>query len=230
MKNLTCVSAILLGIVLFSGGLLAQTQETTRSLSPFNGVKVSNSIEATLVKGDKHEISIIATAVELEKVESKVKDRILELSISGTSPRASSVKATITYVEIEEVHANTNAKVFVKDPISAKAVTITTATSAYVEAEVKAQQLDLDAQTNSRMSLKGETEQLNFQLFTNAEINAKGLTAVHADIRANTNSKGEFSVKESVKGTAATRGRVTYFGDPNVVDVKTNTGGAIDGN
>ncbi len=229
MKKPTFALALLLGMALFSEELIAQTQETTRSLSPFNGVKVSNSIEATLVKGDKHEISITATAVELDKVESNVKDRILELSISGNSPRASTVKATITYIDIETIHANTNAKVFVKDPISAKDVMITAATSAYIEAEVKAQHLDLDAQTNARISLKGEAEHLNFQLFTNAEINAKGLTAGHAEIRANTNSKGEFSVRESVKGTAATRGRITYYGEPSVVDVKTNTGGAIDG-
>ncbi len=230
MKFKSAVLILLFGVVLFSGGLFAQTQETTRTLSPFNGVRVSNSIEAVLVKGDKHEISITATAIDLDKVETSIKDRILHLSISGNSPRASSVKVTITYVDIEEVHANTSAKVFVKEPISAKSVTISAATSSYVEAEVKAQQLDLDAQTNARISLKGETEQLSFQLFTNAEINAKDLTATHAVIRANTNSKGEFSVTESVKGTAATRGRVTYFGDPKVVDVKTNTGGEIDGN
>lgn len=230
MRNMTFGLACLVGFAFLSGNLLAQTDEVTRSLKPFNGVKVSNSIEATLVKGDKHEISITATAVELDKVVSKVSDRILEVAISGSSPRASSVKATITYVEIDQVHANTNAKVFVKERIDARDVKITTATSAYIEAEVKAQNLSLDAQTNSRISLKGEAENLDFQLFTNSEIDAKALTVSHADIRANTNAKGEISVKESVKGSAATRGRVTYYGNPKVIDVKTNTGGDINGN
>ncbi|WP_114748821.1 head GIN domain-containing protein [Pleomorphovibrio marinus] len=230
MRNMTFGWTCLVGLFLLANNLLAQTEEVTRSLKPFNGIKVSNGIEATLVKGDKHEISITATAVELDKVETKVTDRILEVAISGSSPRASSVKATITYVDIDQVHANTSAKVFGKERIEARDVKITTATSAYIEAEVKAHDLSLEAQTNSRIFLKGEAENLDFQLFTNSEIDAKGLSVSHVDIRANTNAKGEISVKESVKGSAATRGRVTYYGDPKVIDVKTNTGGDINGN
>jgi hypothetical protein len=229
MKNPFLLLAFLFLAATFQNLLIAQTEETTRSLGAFNGIKVSNGIEATLVKGDKHEITITATALDLDKVTTNVKDRVLDLSISGSSPRASSVKATITYIEIDEIHASTSSKVFIKDPISAKVAAITAVTSAYVEAEVKAQQLEIDGQTSARISLKGESEHLNLQLFTNAEFDGKGLTTDHAEIRANTNARGEFSVKESVKGTAATRARITYFGNPNIVDVKSNTGGSIDG-
>jgi hypothetical protein len=106
---------------------------------------------------------------------------------------------------------------------------LNTATNGYLEAAVKAHSLSLDAQTNSQMSLRGTADQLYFNAFTNAQIDGDGFEANKAEVRVNTNATGTFKVLESIKGTAATRGRVKYTGNPNLVDVKVNTGGAIDG-
>ncbi|HSI77411.1 MAG TPA: head GIN domain-containing protein [Lunatimonas sp.] len=205
----------------------AQTVEESRALAAFNSIQVSSGIDATLIKGDTHGIEITASGVELSKVESKVTNRVLELKIPGISPKASTVKAIITYVSIEEISASTSAKVFIKDPITEKAVKLFAATSSYIEAEVNAQDLLLDAQTNAKIFVTGKATNLDFSAYTNAEIDGEKLVTDNATVRINTNAKGSFHVNESIKGTAATRGRVVYTGDPNIVDIKTNTGGSI---
>lgn len=215
-------------VFLAANRLVAQTNQETRDLAAFNGVKVSNAIEATFVKGDKHQIEIIASGIELSRVESKVTNRVLELRISGSNPRSSTIKATITYAELEEINASTSAKAFVQDPIEARLTKISAATSGYVEAEVKSQELIVDAQTNAKIYVKGKVDKLDFSAFTNAEIDGEGLEAQHAEVKINTNAKGSFHVSESLRGSAATRGRVTYTGDPKIVDIKTNTGGSIE--
>jgi|GEM_PF-883807 len=205
----------------------AQTAEELRNLAAFNSVQVSSGIDATLVKGDSHGIIIIASGVELSKVESNVNNRVLELKLSGISPKASTVKATITYVSLEEVSASTSAKVFIKDPISVKAVKLYAATSSYVEAEVNAQDLLVDAQTNAKIFVTGKVTNLDFSAYTNSEIDGEKLETENATVKINTNAKGSFHVTKSITGSAATRGRVVYTGDPNIVDIKTNTGGSV---
>lgn len=206
---------------------VAQTAEETRPLAAFNAVQISSGIDANLVKGDTHSIEITSSGLELSRVESTVTNRVLELKISGISPKASSVKATITYVNIEEVSASTSAKAFIKDPISEKTVKLYAATSSYIEAEVNAQDLVVDAQTNAKIFVTGTATNLDFSAYTNSEIDGEKLVTENASVKINTNAKGSFHVNESISGTAATRGRVVYSGDPNIVDIKTNTGGSI---
>lgn len=208
---------------------LAQTSHESRTLKAFDKIKVSNAIEAELVRGNTHEIEITASGLALDKVDTEVKNRTLDLKISGSSPRSSTVKVKIIYTKLDDIQVNTSAKVFVKDTLEAQTIKLNTATNGYLEAAVKTKTLSLDAQTNSHMSLRGKADELHFNAFTNAQIDGDGFEANKAEVRVNTNASGTFKVLESIKGTAATRGRVKYTGNPSLVDVKVNTGGAIDG-
>jgi hypothetical protein len=216
--------------LLVSFNLAAQTNQETRPLQSFNAVKISNSIEAELVKGDKNEIHIAASGIDLDRVSTTVNKQALEVKITGSNFSATSVKVKITYTDLHEVSANTAAKVFVKDPLSARTVKINAATSGYIEAEVNTHALELDAATNAKIFVNGSAETLDLKAFTNAEINGANLDVEEASVRVNTAATANFTVNESIKGSAATAGKVYYNGDPNFVDVKTNTGGAIEGN
>lgn len=216
--------------LLVTFNLAAQTSQETRSLQGFNAVKISNSIEAELVKGDKNEIHISASGIELDKISVQTDKQTLEVKITGSNFSATSVKVKITYMEISEVTANTAAKVFVKDPLTARTVKINAATSGYIEAEVNTQALVLDAATNAKVVIDGTAETLDLKAFTNAEINGDHLEVEEANVRVNTAANANFTVNESIEGSAATAGKVYYNGDPNFVDVKTNTGGVIERN
>src|SRR5690606_40999625 len=74
----------------------------------------------------------------------------LEIKISGSNSGAS-VKVKITYKDINELSASTAAKVFVKNPLSARTIKINAATSSYVEAEVDSHALVLEAATNAKI-------------------------------------------------------------------------------
>lgn len=208
--------------------LAAQTSEETRTLKSFNAVKISNSIEAELVRGEKNEIEIAASGIDLDRISSETDKQTLVVKVSGSNFGATSVKVKITYQDISEVSATTSAKVFVKSPLNAKTVKINAATSSYVEAEVNSQALVLDAATNAKIVVDGTAESLDLKAYTNAEINGTNLEVDEAKVKVNTAASANFTVNESIKGTAATTGKVRYQGDPSMVDVKTNTGGGIE--
>lgn len=223
-------SNYLLFVVTFlvSLNLVAQTNQETRELQSFNAVKVSNSIEAELVKGDRNELEISASGIELDRISSKIDKQVLDVKITGSNFGATSVKVKITYRDINEVSASTAARVFVKDPLAGKMVKINAATSSYLEAQVDTHSLLVDAATNAKVFINGNAHTLDLKAFTNAEINGENLEVDKAKVRVNTAASANFTVNESIEGSAATAGKVLYRGDPNMVDIRTNTGGAIE--
>ncbi|GAB3656915.1 hypothetical protein GCM10028791_29110 [Echinicola sediminis] len=205
-----------------------QTSEATRDLSIFNGVEVSNSIEAELIKGDRYQIEIVASGIDAANVETEIKDRQLKVKMGRGNFGSNSVKAIITYAgELDKVTTSTSAKVFVKDMIKSKNLTLAAETSSYIEAKVNVSKLKLDGTTNGKIFVEGTASDLDLGAFTKAIISGEKLIVDNAEVRTNTAAESTIGVKNSIKGSAGTAGKVWYIGDPNLVDVKTNTGGDI---
>lgn len=228
--NMSKNVSYLIGLIaiLFSFQSYGQTSEETRKLAAFNGIKISNGIEAEFEKGDRHEIHITASGLDLDKVETNVSNRQLELKLARGNFRSTSVRVRITYVDIDQIEASSSSRVFVKDVIESKNVKISASTSSYVEAKVNSANLHLDAASNAKIFINGTTESLNLRAVTSAEVNGKDLEVKSVDLVANTAAKAEIRVKESIKGSAATAAKVYYIGNPNMVDVKTSTAGTIE--
>jgi len=227
---MTNKTTYLLGLVavLLSFQSFGQTSEEVRKLAAFNRIKISNAIEAEFERGDRHEIHITASGLDLDKVETNVGNRQLEIKLARGNFRSTSVKVKVIYVDIDQIEASSSSRVFVKDVIESKNVKITASTSSYVEAKVNAANLQLDAASNAKIFINGTAENLNLKAVTSAEVNGKDLIVKSADIVANTAAKAEIKVTESIKGSAATAAKVYYIGNPNMVDVKTSTAGTIE--
>ena len=224
MKNL--IFSVFL--VLAGSYVQAQTTTETRELNAFDQLEVSDAIEVELKKGDKQEIVITASGIELNQVSAEINKRKLVLEISGNNPKSSSVSAVLTYVQLNDIEAGSGARVIAEEIIENKTLSLKVSTNGYIEAEVKSDKLILEAETNAKMFVKGTADNLDYNAFTNAEIEGEELVVKNAEVRTNTNAYGSFEVLESLTGTAATRGRVIYIGDPNKIDVKESIGGSIE--
>lgn len=215
-------------LALASFGAYAQTNEESRELSTFNGLEVSNGIEADLVRGDSYHIEISASGVDVSNVLTEIEDRQLKVKLGKGNFGTNSVKVTITYAdELDKIEASTSAKVFVKDPIKSKKISFKSETSSYIETQVNVSQLSLEASTNGKISISGTAENLDLEAYTKATINGDGLKVNNAEVKSNTAAVSTIYVGSSIKGSAGTAGKVWYLGDPDIVDVKTNTGGNI---
>lgn len=222
-RFLAVVSLILIGFL-----AEAQTVSETRTLNAFDQLVLSNSIEAELVPGDEYEITITASGIAPEKVLTEIKKRKLAVGISGSNPKSSAVKVVISYKLLDDVEVDAGAKALIKGVLDQKSIRLQVASNGYLEAEVNTDDLYLRAETNSKMYVKGKANNLDYNAFTNAEIDGEGLVVNNAEVRTNTNASGSFEVLESLKGSAATRGRIKYRGDPNRLDIKESIGGVIE--
>ncbi len=218
---------LLAALLMVSFIVHSQTKNESRSLRDFNSVKISNSIEAELIKGDKNYIDIVASGIDLDKVETNISDGTLEVKLGRGNFKSNSVKVTVIYVDLVEIQASTSAKVFVKDPLEYEEVFLSASTSSYIEVQVDADVVYAEANTSARIILGGSANDLNLKVFTSAEVDGSNFQVQNAEVRANTASKSEFNVSETIKGNASTGARITFVGDPRVIDVNTNTGGSI---
>ncbi|WP_228527795.1 head GIN domain-containing protein [Pararhodonellum marinum] len=207
---------------------MSQTKEETRPLQAFNAVKISHGIEAELIKGNKHEIQITVSGVGLDKVETVVKDRLLEVKMGRGNFRSTSVKVKITYTDLSQIEANNSAKVFVNETIQSQNIKLSAFNSAYLEVEVNGTNLSLEASTNAKIHINGSSKDLSLNAYTNAEIDGQELMVSNAQVKVNTAASATFEVSDSLKGSAGTTGKVTYLGNPKILDVSTSTGGSIE--
>src|SRR5690606_2073255 len=122
--------------LLFFYQLRAQTHKESRSLGAFDAVKISNSIEAELVKGDNPGIEISASGIESGKIETKINKNTLTVGIGGTNFGASSVKVKITYRQIDDITAGSGSKVFVAETLNSKVINVAAHTGSYIEVTV----------------------------------------------------------------------------------------------
>ncbi|WP_186757582.1 GIN domain-containing protein [Echinicola salinicaeni] len=223
------ISTICMLVLLISSvNVFAQTNEETRKVSIFNGVKISNSIEADLVKGDRYEVQIMASGTDASNVVTAVEDRQLNVKMGKGSFGTNSVKVVITYAgELEEISSNSSAKVFIKDLVKSKRLSMSAENSSYIEGKVNVSDLKLVGMTNGKIFVEGTANDLNLEAFTKATISGDSLVVKNAEVRTNTAAVSTIAVESSIKGTAGTAGKVWYTGDPRLVDVKTNTGGDI---
>ena len=221
------IKLILIALIAFVGFTNAQTQSDSRPLREFNVVKVSNSIKAELVKGDVNKVEIIASGIDVGKVETSVVGDALEVRLARGNYRNHSVRVVVTYVDIQGVEATSSAQVVAKSKIEALEAYLATSNNAYLEANVEADKLNLEAATNSRIFIKGNVKQLEVNAYTNAQVDGMNLVAQKVNVLGNTTASISFTATSSINGSLATAAKIVYDGNPSEVNVKTGTGGSI---
>ena len=221
------IKLILIAFLATLGISNAQTQNDSRQLRDFNVVKVSNAIKAELVKGDVNKVEIIASGIDVGKVETSVVGDALEVRLARGNYRNHSVRVVVTYVDIQGVEATSSAQVVAKSKIEALEAYLATSNNAYLEANVEADKLNLEAATNSRIFIKGNVKQLEVNAYTNAQVDGMNLVAQKVNVLGNTTASISFTATSSINGSLATAAKIVYDGNPSEVNVKTGTGGSI---
>jgi hypothetical protein len=224
------IRLFLLLFLLEIGFVNAQTRTETRRLGGFDAVKVSNSIRADLIKGNENKIEITVSGIDLEKVETTVLDKTLEIKLARGNYKSHNVSVVVTYIDIQGIEATTSASVIAKNPIIAEEAYLYATTSAYVEADIASDVLNIEAATNAKIHVSGKARSLGLRAFTSAEIDGINLVADQVEIFANTAATLYFRVIDSIEGSVATAAKVIYQGNPRSIIVKTGTGGNISKN
>jgi hypothetical protein len=201
-----------------SGRIISET----KSVSNFNAIKVSNSIDVEIMQGDKTEVIVEADDNVINFVEVKSINNELYISYkSGTTIMNSQVVVKVTAPEFTKIKASASSTVLGKNTLStSNTFEVNASSSSEITIEVDAPTVKLDANSSAEINISGKTKNIFIEASSSAAINAENLKAETAEATAN--SSGSIYVFASVqlKANASSSGEVAYTG--GVKDVQKN--------
>lgn len=218
--------------ILLSAGLLytqayAQLKET-RSLSSFNSLSVSQSIEVELVKGSKEQAEITSEEIDLDDIVTDVSGGTLKIGLDGWNRNwRGSVKVRLTYRELEEVSVGSSAKVYGSEHIEAGRFIAEASSSGRMELKVNCDDLEVEVSSSGRITLTGKA--INQDIEGSSSGYYDGFDLISENVRADVSSSGKIhvTVNKELDAEVSSSGRVIYKGTPDRVMADQNSSGRV---
>ena len=231
MKNFHHV-LMLVSLILTQSGLLAQETET-RSLGSFDGISVSQSIDAELIKGNTNEATITVRNVDLDDVITEVEGGVLKLRMVkkwnvNWGGKKKKVQIVLTYADYPNyISASSSADVISRDKIITERLEVNASSSADVIIEVDVDQLESNASSSADIEISGSADKAYVKVASSADFLGKRLSTKIADLSASSSGDIELRVSDELSAKASSSGDISYYGNPDVKKAKKSSSGEI---
>jgi Putative auto-transporter adhesin, head GIN domain len=192
----------------FTSTLLAQKTET-RTLESFNSIGISGAYDVLLVESDKEEVTIKAKGIELERIETKVKNNQLEIGTKKGRYTDSDVHITIYYKKIKELSCSGSSNIKTQQPIKAEKFVYASSGSGNFEAEIDTKELEVALSGSGNIDFKGTAEKQSYALSGSSDVDASKLSGTSAEVAISGSGDVELNINGRVKSAVSGSGRVS---------------------
>lgn len=215
----------LLGLFLMQ---LNAQKPVNRELEPFSRIVAGDKIIVRLVKSEKESARIQVQGIDESAVKTVVKDDVLELSIYGEPFTKKKVMVTINYVNLSYISVSggadvTTTSLFKSDNL---VVDLKSGGMLYLDADVKS--LTGKLVEGALLTAEGYAEHLDMTVSTAATLSAYDLECETVNIKATAGAKAKISVESELNAEAASKGFISYKGNPSKLNRNAVSGGTID--
>ncbi len=222
---------LVIATLFFQININAQNSET-RSLGSFDGISVSQSIDAELVKGNKNEVDITVSRVDLEDVITEVENGVLKLKMkkkwNNNWGKKKKVKIVVTYAEYPNyISASSSADVISHDKIITSSLELKASSSADLILDVEVDDLDSRASSSADIEISGSADKAYVSVSSSADFLGKRLTTKTADLSASSSGDIYIKVTDELSAKASSSGDIIYYGNPDVRKAKKSSSGDI---
>ncbi|MDE7355249.1 MAG: DUF2807 domain-containing protein [Rikenellaceae bacterium] len=223
---------ILLALLAVCGAfeVLAQSQNSVDSpVEAFKDINVSGEVVVTLVRGENPAIVGHVNNAGTDKLEYFVKDSELFIRLKQpfavTPTMRSSATVTVTYNELCSITSD-GGTILSPGVIEAPVIVITTIGGSNINLNMDTRDVEVES-TNSVLNLSGSTEYLNIKAMAGAKINSLEMECDNVNVQAHTTAECHVNAKVRLEAKAATRGRIYYKDDPEIIKVTHKTFGTV---
>lgn len=231
MKNFNQV-VLIISLLLAQSGLFAQDTET-RSLGSFDGISVSQSIDAELIKGNSNEAKITVKNVDLDDVITEVENGILKLKMkkkwnNNWGGKKKKVQIVLTYADYPSyISASSSADVISRDKIITESLEVNASSSADIILDVDVKELESSVSASADIEISGSADEAYVKVSASADFLGKRLSTKRADLSASSSGDIELRVSDELSAKASSSGDITYYGNPDVKKSKKSSSGDI---
>lgn len=213
------------GPLMTSGDLTGETSTQARALDGFTGVEITGDADVELSEGEEFSVVVTADSGLQEYIETSVVGTTLlveqNYSIIGSSPH---VLVTITVPELSSVELSGSSDAVISD-VDGGPFRLDVSGSADVIMDANSKDMTISVSGSGDITARGTVNALAIDISGSGDIAGKDLTA--ADARVDLSGSGTIAVRarDSLDVSVSGSGDVTYWGDPEVTESITGSGG-----
>ncbi len=221
-----------IALLMSSMSLNAQSEET-RTLSSFDGISVSQSIDAEIIKGNKNEVVITVSKVDLGDVITEVEDGVLKVKMKKkwnyNWTKKTKVKAVITYKDYPNyISVSSSADLISRDKIITDRLELKASSSADLVIEIDVDELEAKCSSSSDIEISGSADRATVSSSSSSDFLGENLTVRIADLSASSSSDIYMHVTDELSAKASSSSDIEYSGNPDLKRIKKSSGADIE--
>lgn len=223
------INRIFLSTLLVVFFAIALSAQETRSVQPFDHLRVSGRIEVRLLPSDREEVVLDVKGTEPDDVDIYNKGSVLYIRMTKTLYKSDIyVTVDIYYKNLREIEGLAGATIQGTAPIEAEKIRVNVRSGSIVDLEVAAQALDVTAAEGGEFRVSGTVTQQDVNANTGGVIHAFSLQSTTTYARAGTGGQLYVQAEETLDARASIGGHIEYRGDPKQKSTRSNLGGSIE--
>lgn len=223
--TLSSVSCIFADKVKGNGNVVKEE----RQVRGFDGISASAGLDIILSQGEKEFVEVEADENLLEYIITEVKGTTLKVHWKSNTSIRKYKKAVVhvTCKDLNRIKASSGSDIVSKGIIKTQEMDISTSSAADVTIAIEAGSIICKASSGSDIRLKGKTTTFNASCSSGADIKANGLEADLVDAKASSGADIVITVIKEITASASSGADITYYGNPEVKNVRSSSGGDI---
>ncbi|WPP51374.1 head GIN domain-containing protein [Catalinimonas niigatensis] len=217
-------------ILLSSFSIVAQAQnEETRSLASFTVLETGGSWDVILEKGDKEEVRLEGSNIDLDKVITEVKNNELHIYLEKGNYNNIRLKVYVTYQNLEEIHKSGSGNLINKSDLSASDFELHLSGSGNADLRnIDAENLLVNLSGSGNLSMTGgRAQKLAIEQSGSGNVNAMGLQIDDCAVNKSGSGNVEISVSQSLEVVSSGSGNIKYKGSPSINKVEFSGSGKL---
>lgn len=225
---------LILNLAVFAG---AQDKTEIRSLKKFDKVEVSAGIDLFISMGNRQEVKVVADEDIIDEVKTEVRNGTLHVTMDnsgffnffnwGNGSKSKQVFVTVT--ELRGIDVSSGADVKSENTLKGDQLELDASSGSDMEVEVIFRDISLEASSGSDVKIRGRAKTFRAHASSGSDINGRQLEASVAHVKASSGSDISLTVTEELEASASSGGDVTYYGNPELKEIETSSGGDVSG-
>jgi len=199
-----------------------------RGLSePFTTIKTSSGLDVYLTQDDDISLTVEADENLHDIIKTEVENGTLTIKASENIGRADSKKIRLTLNDISRIKTTSGSDVYSTNTFNVDELDINSTSGSDVNLSIHTQALRCKSSSGSQITLRGKTNLLNAKATSGSDINAEDLDANSSHVSATSGAKIHVNTKKELYAKASSGGDITYYGNPEKIEISDGVSGHI---
>jgi len=207
--------------------LFSQNTQDSRSLEPFNKIRVTGKINTYVSNDTSFTAKITTDGIDLADITTQVVDSTLTVKPSKGIHRDYSVDLYLSCGQIVDAYVKSGGRISFQDTLVAPSATFTAGLNSSIDASVQLNSVEVASKNGGTVNLSGKAIQIKARVRTGGTLSALQLATDTAYVSVRTKGLAKVNVSQLIDGSIRSAGSLTLAGNPASKKIQTGVGATL---